>query len=456
MNLSRYSDIHTLPLETHRSGTRPLRIALYSHDTCGLGHMRRNLLIAQTLVEQFPNASVLLVTGAREVSSFQFPERVDAVSLPSLYKKANEVYAARSLDIDISELIHLRSCIIKTSIEAFNPDVFIVDKVPRGTMGELDETLAYLAEHTNAHCVLGLRDILDSPAITMAEWAGSRYAETIEKFYDSIWVYGDTTVYDLTSAYSLSDDISRRMTYVGYLDPSVRLENALPDAQDRALLDQLGDQFYLCAVGGGQDGLEVSEAFARASFPSGVNGLIVTGPHMPPASAARLQALVDTKDHLTLVTFLPEPLHVYSAAQRIVAMGGYNTTLELLGIGARTLIVPRVYPRAEQWIRSDAMHKLGLLDYLHPDELSAGAISDWFSAPVKKIRPNDIIDMDGLKRIPELVRRLVLEKTPSERKQNFAKSKSEDAEGIRGESSTRNAKNSKAKKTAIQKHHAIN
>ncbi|MFK7846202.1 MAG: glycosyltransferase family protein [Rhodothermales bacterium] len=456
MNLSRNTDNHLPPFENHRSGNRPLRIALYSHDTCGLGHMRRNLLIAQTLAEQFPSASILLVTGAREVSSFQFPERVDAVSLPSLYKKANEVYAARSLDIDISDLIHLRSCIIKTSIEAFNPDVFIVDKVPRGTMGELDETLAYLAQHTKAHCVLGLRDILDSPEITKAEWAGSRNTETIEKYYDSIWVYGDTVVHDLASAYSLSDDISRRMTYVGYLNPSVRLEKANPDAQDNALLDLLGDQFYLCAVGGGQDGMEVSEAFANASFPAGVNGLIVTGPHMPPASAARLQELVDTKDHLTLVTFLPEPLHVYTAAKRIVAMGGYNTTLELLGIGARALIVPRVYPRAEQWIRSDAMQKLGLLDYLHPDELSAGSISDWFSAPVKKIKASEIIDMDGLKRIPELVRSLVSERTASVRKQDFARSKSEDSESIRGESNVRKTKNSNTKKPAIQKHHAIN
>src|SRR5437762_12757623 len=36
----------TSPLARTRS--RPVRVALYSHDTVGLGHMRRTLLIART------------------------------------------------------------------------------------------------------------------------------------------------------------------------------------------------------------------------------------------------------------------------------------------------------------------------------------------------------------------------------------------------------------------------
>ena len=54
------------------SSMRP-RIALYSHDTMGLGHIRRNTLIAQTLIQPPLSAQVLLVSGIRESGAFALP-----------------------------------------------------------------------------------------------------------------------------------------------------------------------------------------------------------------------------------------------------------------------------------------------------------------------------------------------------------------------------------------------
>src|SRR5687768_8595786 len=45
------------------------RIALYSHETMGLGHLRRNLLIAETLSRAPSQPTILLITGAREASA---------------------------------------------------------------------------------------------------------------------------------------------------------------------------------------------------------------------------------------------------------------------------------------------------------------------------------------------------------------------------------------------------
>ena len=111
------------PKTTH-GPTAPLRIALYSHDTCGLGHMRRNLLIADTLVRNLDDVDILLLTGAREVAAFRYPAGVDAVTLPSLYKVENESYRPRSLSWDTSELISMRSRLIKTSLEMFKTRYF--------------------------------------------------------------------------------------------------------------------------------------------------------------------------------------------------------------------------------------------------------------------------------------------------------------------------------------------
>ena len=65
---------------------RHRRVALYSHDTMGIGHMRRNLLIAQALAHGPQPVSILMVAGAREVSAFGLPPGVDCLTLPSLFK----------------------------------------------------------------------------------------------------------------------------------------------------------------------------------------------------------------------------------------------------------------------------------------------------------------------------------------------------------------------------------
>src|SRR4029434_2628044 len=85
------------------------RIALYSHDTMGIGHVRRNLLIAQALVRSTSGASILLIAGAREACAFALPPGVDWLTLPSLYKDGDGTYEARRLGIGKDELVTLRA-----------------------------------------------------------------------------------------------------------------------------------------------------------------------------------------------------------------------------------------------------------------------------------------------------------------------------------------------------------
>jgi predicted glycosyltransferase len=128
----------------HMLDTRRARIALYSHDTMGLGHMRRNLLLAQTLCASSLNAVVLMVAGAREAAAFPMPAFVDCLTLPSLSKNGDGHYGCRHMPIHLQELVALRAGAIQASLEACDPDVVIVDNVPRGAVRELDSALASL------------------------------------------------------------------------------------------------------------------------------------------------------------------------------------------------------------------------------------------------------------------------------------------------------------------------
>jgi predicted glycosyltransferase len=370
----------------------------------GLGHVRRNLLIAHALSSSGPDAAVLLIGGTRRATAFPVPPRADLLTLPSLRKNADGSYAARRLPQSLSSLIALRSDVIRAALESFEPNVFIVDNVPRGAVRELDASLAALRKSGKTRIVLGLRDVLDEPLAVEREWQRARNEDVIERYFDAVWVYGDPAVFDPVREYRLSSETARKVRYTGYLDQRARLRHS-----GRPTAPTLGDlgidesPLALCLVGGGQDGAGLAGAFARADLPDGYRGLILTGPFMDPEAQARLGEVVRRSPRMRIVEFVSEPAHIVARAERIVTMGGYNSTCEALSLEKPALIVPRVRPRAEQWIRAERLRSLGLVDVLHPDRLTPEAISSWLSAdvtPPANVRGR--IDLDGLVRLPSL------------------------------------------------------
>ena len=72
-----------------RQRTRAPRVVLYSHDTLGFGHLRRNMLLAQAIRDCGHDPEVLLVAGMREAGAFALPAGVDCLTLPA-YAKASD------------------------------------------------------------------------------------------------------------------------------------------------------------------------------------------------------------------------------------------------------------------------------------------------------------------------------------------------------------------------------
>lgn len=382
--------------------SRRLRVVLYSHDTMGLGHIRRNLLLAQGLSESNLAIDALLITGSRESGCFSLPEGVDLVVLPSLHKAEDGSYRARNLGLELDDLLAMRSQIICSTIRSFQPDVVIVDNVARGANGELDQALHYIREQGSIRCVLGLRDIQDEAENVVREWKKKHYIDTIRNFYHAIWVYGDPRVYDLGKEYKLPMDIVRKLQFTGYLDRRIHLQKNLR-ADNK--LEPLNKPYGLCLVGGGQDGAALAMAFATAIHPAGMDAVIITGPHIYPDSLAKLQALALERPHLKVLKFVPEPTEILRNARFVISMGGYNSVCEVLSFEKPALIVPRVVPRREQIIRAEKLQNLGIIDMLHPDKLSAESLSGWIaSLPGRQmVSARSVLDMNGMERIPKYV-----------------------------------------------------
>ena len=394
---------------SHHDASTSFRIALYSHDTMGVGHMRRNLLIAQSLVRSFPRATVLMVAGAKEANAFATGTGIDCLTLPSLRKDVAGDYHSRNLRLPLSELIQVRSGAIQAAMQAFQPDVFIVDKVPRGVADELMPTLESLRCHGRTRCVLGLREVLDEQTATIASWRKANTSDMIRQFFDAVWVYGDPQVFNLVSEYELPVDVAAKVSFTGYLDQRQRadFESDLPKWCNSDVLPD--EPFVLCTVGGGQDGAPVAEAFIEATSHSQhkTAAVLLAGPMMPADAVNRLRRLASDKPSIRILDFVPEADWLIRRADRVVAMGGYNTVSSILSFNKPALIVPRIRPRREQLVRAKRLEALGLVDVVHPDYLSASVVRDWLDRDVDNAHPSPLaINLDGLTAIHRLLHEL--------------------------------------------------
>jgi predicted glycosyltransferase len=372
-----------------------MRIAFYSHDTMGLGHIRRNLSIAKSLVGSI-DVSILLISGTREASIFDLPRKCECLCLPSIEKSLGGHYQSRRLGVSLKELVALRSATIRAALQSFAPDVFIVDKAPRGILGELDSTLEMLRSRGNTRCVLGIRDVLDEPDRVDDEWQSENNVAAANRYYDTVWVYGDPRVYDTIKTCRSLSQLHADVFFTGYLCPggsTDRIGNARP----------VEDGSALCLVGGGQDGIALARAFAICNLGQRT-GTIVTGPFMAAEAIREVERYAADNLALRIVRFVPDLTPLIEQASHIITMGGYNTVCELLGSEKRVLIVPRVVPRREQAIRADRLRAMGVLDSIEPAKLDADYLTDWLeSGATRENARGANIDLDGLGKLPGLL-----------------------------------------------------
>ena len=383
---------------------RTLRIVLYSHDTMGLGHIRRNLLVARALSESHLDVDILLITGAREVGGFSLPANVDCLVLPSLYKEKNGGYRARYLGLSLQRLISLRSKILFAAVADFSPDILIADNIAPGALGELIPTLDYLRSQIGTRCVLGLRDILDAPETVATEWHSKGIADLLRSHYEEIWVYGDRAVYDPVKEYSFPADIADKVRFLGYLDQRKRLTQAR-DSQH----DGVSPPYILCTVGGGQDGAHLAETFVQARLPQGMRGVLLCGPHMDPAVRQRLHQFALSTSRHQVLDFVPEPARLVQGAAAVVCMGGYNSVCEVMSFDKRALVVPRVRPRQEQLLRAQHLSGLGILEMLAPDKLNADTLTDRLEHLLSRPEPSvhTRIDFKAIEKLPRALELLL-------------------------------------------------
>ena len=383
------------------------RVLIYSHDSFGLGHLRRCRAIASSLVRTRPDLSVLIVSGSPLIGSFEFPARVDFVRVPGVTKLANGEYSSLTLHLALDEVLALRESIIRHTAEAFRPDLLIVDKEPLGLRGEMSATLDLLKAR-GSYLVLGLRDVLDEPARLADEWARKSAVPALRDYYDRIWVYGLGAVCNPLAGISLPPGVQEKMVYTGYLRRDAPA-GGFSEAADAMASSR--EPYVLVTSGGGGDGEALFDhVLAAYEHDPGLpfSAVLLLGPFMPAAVRDALRTRAAAIERVSgVLTFDPRVEALMEGAAGIVAMGGYNTFCEILSFDKPAILVPRLEPRMEQFIRASRAQELGLVRMFNPGLPDpARRMAEALRALCAQSRPSEAYMpglLDGLEKIDSLV-----------------------------------------------------
>ncbi|MEP2889877.1 glycosyltransferase family protein [Tateyamaria sp.] len=386
-------------------GQRPRRAVLYSHDTFGLGHLRRSRALASALTQSGTVGSAIILTGSPVAGRFTFPAGVDHVRLPGVKKLADGTYISQNSGMDLETTTSLREGLINSTIAHYEPDLLIVDKEPTGFRGEMLPILEKLNAAGRTQIILGLRDVLDKPEVLANEWDRKGAIEATERFYNELWVYGPKSVYDPTKGLPLSQSARDRIVWTGYLRRAIIDPADVPDRP-----------YILVTPGGGGDGEAMVDLVLKAyeQDPTlGPQAVLVYGPFLSGDTRDAFETRVAALDGRVTATGFDSRIEaLFAGAQGVICMGGYNTFCEVLSFDQRAVIVPRTKPRLEQWIRANRAEELGLVRNL--DEFRDGLTTESMIAAIRGLphqqRPSQAgADglLDGLDVVIERAQRLM-------------------------------------------------
>jgi predicted glycosyltransferase len=380
------------------------RLMIYSHDTFGLGHLRRCRAIAHSLVERFKGLTILILSGSPIIADFDFRARVDFIRIPGVIKLFNGEYTSLRLKIDLKDTLSIRESIIRNTTREFAPDLFLVDKEPLGLKGEMTDTLRML-KGTGTKTILGLRDIMDEPTLLKREWAGRDMLSAMYDLYDDIWIYGLEEFFNPLTTMDVTPALRDKIIYTGYLPRSLPKKHRPSEKLD------MEEPYILVTPGGGGDGATmvdwVMRAFEGDDAPP-FGALMVLGPFMPPELRAEFMDRAAKLARVKVISFDSRMEVLMANSVGVISMGGYNTFCEILSYDKRALVIPRMEPRKEQLYRTTRAEELGLSKMLIPDgDLDTRTMVEALRNLPDQNKPSESLlpgMLDGLDRIGALVR----------------------------------------------------
>ncbi|MBM1170981.1 glycosyltransferase [Microvirga arabica] len=374
-----------------------LRVLIAVTHLLGAGHLTRAAALARafagaghetTLVSGGTPARLADLGGARLVQLP--PVRTIGTDFKTLLDE--------NLHAVDEEYLERRQAILLDTLRSTRPDILITELFPFGRRVLAGEFTALIeaarALNPRPLVLCSIRDILVAPA------KAERIAEAHDRIlrdYDAILVHGDPNLVPLEASWPVDEGIRPLLRYTGYVDEN---ENAVPEAHRHGIV-----------VSGGSSA--ASLPLYRASLEAArlVNDRpwrILVGRGV---SEEDFQALRGSApDHAVVEWARPDFRALLAGAEISVSQAGYNTVVDLLRCGVRSVLVPfEAGHETEQRLRAERLKRIGLADLVSEDELSrtrlAEAICQKLAQPAS---PPPAVAVDGARQSVAIAESLIL------------------------------------------------
>ena len=373
-----------------------MRVLVVVTHLLGAGHLTRAAALARAFAAGGHEAT--LVNGGMP-STLIGTEGVRLLQLPPV--RANGFDFKALLDehgrMAGEDLLRERRSALLAAFGAARPDVIVTELFPFGRRVLADEFLALLEAAREASpralVVSSVRDVLVAPA------KPGRIEETQERlsrFYDAVLVHGDPDLVPLDASWPVDRRLRPLLRYTGYVDDGEAVP--VPDRREGILVSggssAAGLPLYRAA-------LEAAEGIADRSW------RVLVGNGVPDADFQALRSAAPR--HATVERARPDFRALLGGAALSVSQAGYNTAVDLLRTGTRSVLVPfEAGHETEQRLRAERLRERGLAEIVPEAELSGGTLAQAVRAALAGSRPPfPALALDGARRSVSLVEEML-------------------------------------------------
>lgn len=365
--------------------TRPV-VLFYVQHLLGIGHLRRAATLARAMAES--GASVTLASGGPPVDDIA-AGRARLVQLPPT--KAADLSFTELVDendrpIDDAWRARRRDALL-TLYGRTRPDVLIFELFPFGRRQMRFELLPLLdaaaAAKPRPVIVSSVRDIL------VRQTKPRRYEEMldlIDRYFDHILVHADPSLISFDQTFPFADRVQDKITYTGYVidDGSARRDTA----------DGTGE--VIVSAGGGAVGMMLLRAAIGARPATGLRDAtwrILVGMNMDDAAYQALAS--DAPPGVVVERARPDFPALLRKCALSISQAGYNTVMETLNAGCRSVVVPfgSGTSESEQTLRARLLAERGALQIVDSAEPTAERLADAVNRAMAAT-PASTVDLD--------------------------------------------------------------
>jgi predicted glycosyltransferase len=370
-----------------------LKILIYCQHVWGLGHLFRTLAIARALKDH----DVVLVTGGPEMP-LPLPRHVRRFQLPGLRMQADRQLVGT--DGRAAETVWPeRIACLHERFRTEAPDVFLVELYPLGRTAfgrELNPLLERIRSGGRPRCRVycSVRDILVEKRDTKAY--EDRVGRRLNRWFDALLVHADPSLIALDATFTTLAAIKIPVVYTGYVArPSVNGSGRAAMRRQIGLPDD--EKLIIVSAGGGQSGYPLLAAALelqrQGKLPAGGRMALFTGPYLPEAHQAALQAAA--APGVVIRRFSDDFRDWLGAADLSISMAGYNTCMDILTTGVPALVWPYAGDR-EQPLRAARLAEKGWLSVLEDVDLAPEPLGLRIAAALTPApRPIGRLDLQG-------------------------------------------------------------